>query len=1158
MHWLKTVVLLLVMIVVPAAALYGQTSAGAVNGTVTDPSGAVIVGATVRLSSPATNIETRTTTNSSGYFTFVNVRPGPYELRLEASGFKTAQVVSFTVGVSQTVTHNITLDVGEITETVEVITASELLQRGSSELGNVITERVVHELPLNGRNFTQLLILTPGVNPVSTAQGSQREINFGAAEGNTGIPGSTLANASIQGQQNRSKIYYLDGIINTSVRGTSYVVLPDIDSIQEFQVQSHNAKAEYGGVTGGVVNMATKSGTNAFHGSAFEFVRNEIFDARDPFRDVNRKDPPVFRQNQFGANLGGPILKNKTFFYFGYDGWRYRDVANIQRRVPTERELSGDFSQSPFRRQIFNPYTTRIENGRLVRDPFPNNIIPPELISPRMRGFFQAYSITPNLTGDPTNNFRQERARKNDANAFQARVDHRFGDADNLFFRWNEQYINTFNPDGDVGARTPESTNRNYGGGWIHSFSPNVILDVRGGVATQPSEDAPLEHPLGNEPLKQLGFAQIDRFEGVVVQLSNNPWSNAVIGLQGARPRGNPNWNLSSDLTWLRGNHNFKTGFQFVHIRRDQRNRFEQINFDTQPTRDPQRPSGTGDDLASALLGIPARIQGFVHEFGSIDFGIGTWSGYFQDSWRVRPNLTLSYGLRYDYVGKVKGKGLQSGPDLETGEWLIALPQLPPVCMGSAPPCLPRPLEQIPFNQFIQATGEEFSILKPIKDNWGPRIGVAWQMTSKMVVRAGYGLVWDALPSRSQYGQHQYESWGWPQFSGIDTGDINREGQPVVLLEDLQNNLPFALPAPDPWNRSGWFNDPDRKDAYSHQWHVEIQHEMTNSLMMSVAYVGSQNGRLEYAGAAQSATRPGFDPATGRRLTPAEVDQLRPWPHIRGSFRYENDTGESSYHAFQYKLQHRLSHGLSALVSYTWSKSIDTSSGWFNAENGIGGNGTVQNYHDRDSNRGVSGYDVPHLLTVGTVWELPFGKGKRWLQSGPASWVLGNWQTNWLVLARSGQPFTIEVGGDVANIGWSNVYSRANLISDPFRAGPVTSHPDVRCHSTISQGGLAADAVRTDRTWYNPCAFATPVASFGNAGRNITRVDNWVNVDFSLFRNIPIGESWQLQLRAEAFNVFNHIDLGNPSTRLDQATPGRITTVAHAPRQLQFGFRLVF
>jgi hypothetical protein len=413
-------------------------------------------------------------------------------------------------------------------------------------------------------------------------------------------------------------------------------------------------------------------------------------------------------------------------------------------------------------------------------------------------------------------------------------------------------------------------------------------------------------------------------------------------------------------------------------------------------------------------------------------------------------------------------------------------------------------------------------------------VGLAWQMSNKTVLRAGYGIVWDALPSRSQYGQHQFETWGWPQFSGIDTGDINREGQPIVPLDTLLTNLPFALPSPDPWNRSGWFNDPDRKDAYSHQWHLEIQREMANNLMMSVAYVGSQNGRLEYSGVAQAATRPGVDTATGRRLTAAEVDQLRPYPYLKGSWRYEDDIGMSSFHSFQYKLQRRFSSGLSTVLNYTWSKSIDTSSGWFAAENGIGGNAAVQNYHDRDSNRAVSGYDVPHLLTLGTLWELPFGKGKPWLQSGPASWFFGNWQTNWFLMARSGQPFTIEVGGDPANIGNTNVYSRANLVGDPKLDNPTAAQ------------------------WFNPAAFAIPVNSFGSAGRNILRTDGLWNVDFSLFKNILIKENTRLELRFEAYNVFNHIDLGNPATRIDQPNPGRITLLSHTPRQLQFGFRFVF
>jgi hypothetical protein len=307
---------------------------------------------------------------------------------------------------------------------------------------------------------------------------------------------------------------------------------------------------------------------------------------------------------------------------------------------------------------------------------------------------------------------------------------------------------------------------------------------------------------------------------------------------------------------------------------------------------------------------------------------------------------------------------------------------------------------------------------------------------------------------------------------------------------------------------------------------------MTRDLMVGVGYVGSYNGRMEYSGYAHVPSTPAID-ATGRRLTPAERDQLRPWPHIVGTFRYEDDIGMARYNALQLKVQRRFAEGLASLFSYTWSKSVDTSSGWFAAENGIGGGAHVQNYHDIDSARAVSGYDIPHLVTWATVWELPVGRGKRWLNEGAASWVLGNWQLNWMLVARSGQPYTLTVGGDPANIGVSG-YARANLIGDPNVSDPNAQQ------------------------WFNKDAFAIPVNSFGNSGRNILRAPGFWNVDAGLQKNFPVGNGRQLQVRVEAFNVFNHINLGNPDVRIDQPTAGRITSMNGIPRQIQFGFRMLF
>jgi hypothetical protein len=1140
----------LATLIAPAAAT-AQTSMGAVNGTVTDSAGAVVPGATVTLVNEATGIRSGRQTNTSGHFVFVDVRPGTYVLTVELSGFNTAKTAAFTVGVNETVARNVTLKVGNMSEVVEVTAQSELLQTSTAELGHVVEERVIRAVPLQGRNFTQLLLLSPGVNPVSTAQGAGQNggdsTGVGTAEGANGIAGGFISNASIQGQQNRSKIYYEDGIVNSSVRAGTYVALPDIDSLQEFKVQSQSDKAEFGGVLGGVVNMTSKSGGNRFHGGIWGFGRNDHFVARDPYRDVSAgkpTTPPPFRQSQFGVNVGGPIVKDKTFFYASYDGWRYDDKSQIRHIVPADDAwLDGDFSHMG--RVIYNPFSTRVVNGKLVRDPFPGNVIPKEMISPTMQQFLRTYMIRPNLSGgDVVNsyNFVQLREETQDSNAFQVRIDHHFSNRDNVFFRWTERRNTAHQPIGDLFFKEPKSTNRNFGGGLFHTFSPSMILELRGGVATQPTEDAPLQHAAGFAAQQGLGLPQVERFQGYIVSgLSSAPWNlPGDMGVQGPRERQNPNWNAAADLSWLRGNHNLKLGFQYLRISRLQTNQFGQIFFSNEATRDPNATSTTGDVLASALLGIPTQIRGYMPDVGFIDFHTSTLSGYVQDQWTIRPNLTLTYGVRYDYVTRAVGdsKTFQSGPDLATGDWLIALPSEPAVCSADGstpPPCLPAAVDKIPNGQHIRVTGERNSILKPITDNIGPRLGVAWQIDTKTVLRGGYGLMWDSMVSRSQYGQHQFETWGWPQVSGFDTGTINATGSPIQRVEDL-SSLPFGLPKPQPWNATGaYFNDPDRKNAYSHQWHVELQRAFTRNLMVGVAYVGSYNGRMEYSGRAFAPKTAAIDPDTGRRLTPAERDQLRPWPWITSDARYSNDIGMAKYNAFELKLQHRFSEGLSSLLSYTYSRSIDTSSGWFAAENGIGGGGVVQNYWDIDDARGLSAYDVPHILTWATIWELPFGRGKRWLTEGPASWILGNWQLNWMLLARSGQPMTITATGDPANLGFSG-YSRASLVPG---VDPQLDHP-------------------TAGEWFNTDAFVAPVNAFGNSKRSILRAPAFWDVDLGLQKNVRIAKDAELQVRLEAFNVFNHINEGNPNTEVGNANFGRITSMASRPRQLQLGLRFTF
>ncbi|HVH69583.1 MAG TPA: carboxypeptidase regulatory-like domain-containing protein, partial [Candidatus Dormibacteraeota bacterium] len=535
--------ILAVTLFVAAVAVRAQTAVGEVNGTVRDKSGGFVSGATVKLINQATGILDQTTTNSDGRFVFINVKPGQYVLEAESSGFKSTRVSPFTVGVSQTVTQNVSLEVDAITERVTVNAEAVMLERSSSELGTVISEQAISDIPLNGRNFTQLLTLTPGVTPVSTAQNR----SIGCCEGNVGIPGSGFSDASFHGQENRSKLYFFDGIINTNIRGPTYIVIPNIDLIQEFKVVGHDAKAEYGGATGGVVDMVSKAGTNSIHGSVFEYVRNNDFDARNTFTDHNTQTlaptPPLaYHQNQFGAQAGAPIIKNRTFISGGYDGWRYSKPSQALTYVPTAAELSGDFSQTLVSNpNLYNPYST-VQTGTttFTRSPFlcdasgtpipailtpgpgfgtqpvtpgsrPCNKIPSNLINPAMQGFLEKYSPTPNLTGVPGFNYQQVRAETNNSNSFQVRVDHRFRDRDNVFFRYTEQRVTAFTPIGDAGSTSGGSQGRNYGGAWIHTFKPNLILDLRAGYAGRPAVDADQQNQssLGTDPMKQLSFKDI-------------------------------------------------------------------------------------------------------------------------------------------------------------------------------------------------------------------------------------------------------------------------------------------------------------------------------------------------------------------------------------------------------------------------------------------------------------------------------------------------------------------------------------------------------------------------------------------------------------------------------------------------------------------------
>jgi hypothetical protein len=812
-----------------------------------------------------------------------------------------------------------------------------------------------------------------------------------------------------------------------------------------------------------------------------------------------------------------------------------------------------------------------------------------------MQQLFQKYSTLPNLSGDPANNFAQGRPTINNSDGFQIRIDHRFSDSDNIFFRFSQQKVSVFNPIGDNGSTSGSSKGRNYGGGWTHAFSPTLIFDFRVGYAGRPGVDAGQQnqHEAGVEPLNSAGFKDIDKYGGLLVTFPTGSWvagGSNDIGVRGSALRENPNWSFTPSVTWLKGHHNIKSGFWYIQAERIQLNTFQRYTFADDQTRGTAaNQNNTGLSLASALLGFPNTFaaQLPVLHGGPVQFKYSSWSAYVQDEWRARRDLVLTLGLRYDYLNQPRTTDgrLWNALDLDNQQWIIGATTMPPFCNAAQQaPCIPDAFRTDPhFNNVILAGRDNFGP-PPIKDNWGPRIGVAWTLNPKMVIRAGYGLYWDTLPARSQYAQNDLEATVWPDATAFAGGPTNTAamfaaGTQANIIQIQGQGFATPLPTTTPWGVGGFPNNPRYKDPYSHQYHVEVQRELSPSTMIAVAYVGSKNGRLPYSGnanAARQASRNTCAANDGPCNTAFlnSVDALRLMPWVGAGLNYTQNIGYSNYNALESRFQRRFSKGLSTLVSYTWGKSIDVSSGYFNVENGPGGSATIQNYYDQSTARGVSSYDVTHFLSWSNVYELPFGRGKKWFSSGPASWLLGDWQVNSIVQIRSGAPYNLVITGDLANLRGNgstgpNNYLRPNLIADPFVAGPVAANPDPLCQRTISNGGRAADAVRTPLTWFNPCAFGIPnnTGAFGNLGRNVFRGPAVYNADLSLFKSFPIGESMKLQLRGEAFNIFNIQNLEAPSAVTINANAtsiaagaGRVTTLAQGttPRQLQFGIRFVF
>ncbi|MCI0623485.1 MAG: carboxypeptidase regulatory-like domain-containing protein [Acidobacteria bacterium] len=702
------------VLLVPSNTTLAQTSTASINGTVRDASGSIIPNAEVVLTNTQTNVERKAPTNDVGVYVFLNIIPGEYRLQASKTGFKTSKQSAFTLVVNQTATFDVTLEVGEISQEVTVEAVGAEIQSSTAELGAVVAKQQVVDLPLNGRNFTQLLSLTPGVAPVSVSQNAG---GFGASV----TSGAAIQFPSVNGQNNRSNFFLLDGINNQGSFTSTYAVPPIIDTIQEFKVQSHNDQAEFGGALGGIINVVTKSGTNEFHGSAWEFLRNNALDARNPF--LLTKTP--FRQNQYGVAGGGPIIKNKTFFYGGWQGFKFRRTAEGLFRVPTEANLRGDLSDEP--RQIYNPFTTRPNpNGAgFIRDPFPGNIIPSNLIHPGMVAFAKATLPAPTFTGVGNRNARDTTPFKQDQNEWTIRVDQVLGEKDSVWFRYSAFGLDQSGSGGRPALRNlGENTGKNWALSWVRTFSPTTVLQAQYGRVHLRVDGFQRFVNVPADFDKQVGFA--DTFSRNFQAADKILFPSIGVGgfFSGGESNSlNPNMSdihqVKANVSKIIGNHTYKFGGELNS------NNFEAfynnagVGFASPQTANPLTGTG-GSELASWLLNVPDNAgRRNVHE--TVRWG-GVMGFYFMDSWKATSKLTVNLGLRYDRTfqppygnndSRGENGGIETGaPDLLRGKYIVQVPV--PLCSqrGRAP-CIPG--TGLPANVELSTTGK---IYRDTTDNW--------------------------------------------------------------------------------------------------------------------------------------------------------------------------------------------------------------------------------------------------------------------------------------------------------------------------------------------------------------------------------------------------------------------------------------------------------
>ncbi len=1080
-------------------ALFGQFESGTVLGTVHDPSGANVVGANVTLDNTKTGVALQTKTDSNGDYEFVNARLGTYRVTVEAAGFQTATTDSFDLTVNARQRVDLTLQVGQTSQNITVSGAAELLETENSARGQVISPKQIVDLPLNGRSYADLTLLVPGVakSPLENQTDNNRDASF-----------------NVNGQRSELNNFLLDGIDNnaygTSNQGFSnQVIQPNPDALAEFKVETNNYSAEYGRATGAVINATIKSGTNQLHGEIWEFLRNTDLNATGFFKPVN-KVKPAFIQNQFGAALGGPIVKNKIFLFGDYEGFR-RVFHPIQfATLPTVAMKQGIFS-IPVR----NPIT-----GIL----YPNGV-PQSAIIPFTQTVLSELP-DPNLPGN-SNNFESAPADTIYSDKGDIRYDEYFGQKLALFVRYSQNDGRIFSPPaipGPAGGNANGNVyirNKQAVPGVTWTISPTSVLEIRAGVDYTEGGKTPIGLGTSNSQYNIPNLPTNPAFAGGLYSL-NLSGGLSQIGRQSSNPQYqyplvvDPKVNYSK----IAGRHSLKFGFEYQLIDTQVQDFHPKYGVDnyTGFFSDPKYPNTSGlsslqqqtYSLADLMFGARSHYE--MNNYSVAHLRQRMYFGYVQDDFRMTGRLTLNLGIRYEFATPQWDRDNKlANFDPLTGSMIFAK-------NGSL---------------------YDRALVHPNYNNWAPRVGLAYQVGPKTVIRSAYGISYVQF---NRLGGENLLVYNGPnivdaiidQVPGQGTGTCTSVNDaPGSCFRPTYLGFPPKFTSPSAFNTATTqvrYIPANNRTGYVQSWHFTIQRELAHDWLLDVAYVGNQSVGLMILTDANEAV----PNQPGKNLS---VNARRPIPHFT-TIEEAFAGGFGSYNALQAKLEKRYSQGLYLINSFTWSKAIDNAPG--HLENYDGDNSRINMYNPK-SERGVSSYDQPFNNTTSILYDLPFGRGRHFnMQNRALDLIAGGWSIDLINTVTSGLPINI-------------TYSPTTQA----QASPLlTPRPNLAGASLYLSG--------TNPTHYlNPAAFKIPnyTQPFGNAGRNIARGPYFEELDFGLHKNFGLwSETSRLEFRAEAFNLLNTTNFNVNSgfgTTFGSSSYGVFTQTLPA-RQIQLALKLVF